>query len=155
MNSRPTSHLRPWSLTTALCAGMLASGCIKAATAPGTAPVRATPRRLAFAEEPGSGPLGAGQFHLSVAVQDSMGNTVLTYGGPITLTLGANPGGATPFALSARRESGVADFGWLSLDRPGTGYTLVAAAAGLESATSLPFDVTPAPARPGDAEDQP
>lgn len=143
-----------WSLTVAACA-LFASGCVKAATAPGLTPVRATPRRLAFAEEPGSGPLGAGQFHISIVVVDSIGSTVMARGGPITLTLGANPGGATALVLRARRESGVADFGWLSLDKIGVGYTLVAAADGLESATSVAFDVTPAPVRYGRADDEP
>jgi len=42
--------------------------------------------------------------------------------------------------------SGVAQFNGLSLDRSGTGYTLVANGGGLNAGTSASFDITPAAA---------
>jgi len=38
--------------------------------------------------------------------------------------------------------NGVATFTNLSIDQPGTGYTLQASASGLTAATSSPFNVT-------------
>jgi hypothetical protein len=135
-------------------------GWALAATAPGFAYTQsayfavtaATPRRLAFVEGPVTSPVGR-IFRIQVAVEDSIGNTVVTYAGPITLRIGANPGGATQLALSmppfagpgttSGFDPGIANFGSLGLDKAGVGYTLVATADGLESATSVTFDITP------------
>jgi hypothetical protein len=130
------------------------------ATAPGFAYTQsdyfavtaATPRRLAFVEGPFTSPVGR-VFRVRVAVEDSIGNIVVTYAGPITLRIGANPGGATQLALSmppfagpgttSGFDPGIANFGSFGLDKAGVGYTLVATADGLESGTSVTFDITP------------
>ncbi len=81
---------------------------------------------------------------VQVEVLDAQGNRVTGSTAPITLALGNNPGGAT---LSGggpvNAVSGVASFNSLSLDRTGTGYTLVASSPNLTSATSAAFDITP------------
>jgi len=65
----------------------------------------------------------------------------------ITLALGNNPSGATlGGTTTVAAVSGVATFSNLSLTTAGIGYTLVASSSGLISATSNPFDVTPAAA---------
>ena len=62
----------------------------------------------------------------------------------MTLSLGSNPGGATlNGTASVNAVDGVATFTGLSLNQAGSGYTLVAASAGLPGATSNTFDVTP------------
>lgn len=79
---------------------------------------------------------------VEVSIQDALGNLVPGASGTVTVALGANPGGAT---LSGTRTQattgGVARFSDLSLDRTGTGYTLVASATGYTSGTSRAFDV--------------
>jgi hypothetical protein len=69
-----------------------------------------------------------------------------------------NPGGAT---LSGTRTVttafGVAAFADLTLDAPGSGYTLLASAPDLTGVESIPFDVTttqPAVPIPNTAEDR-
>ncbi|MBZ0235218.1 MAG: hemagglutinin, partial [Deltaproteobacteria bacterium] len=100
--------------------------------------------RLAFAVEPITTPAGQA---LAPAVQvealDAFGNRATAFAGTITIALGANPSGATlAGTTSGVAAAGVHAFGDLSLDRTGTGYTLVASAPGLTDATSASFDVT-------------
>jgi hypothetical protein len=80
-----------------------------------------------------------------VYVQDDNGVLVSSFNGPIAITLGANPGGATlSGTLTVTATNGVATFTKLSINQSGTGYTLVATAAGLTQATSAPFNITEA-----------
>jgi alpha-tubulin suppressor-like RCC1 family protein len=65
----------------------------------------------------------------------------------VTLALGANPGGGTlSGTLTVNAVAGVATFDDLSIDRSGSGYTLVASARGLTDVESAPFDVAGASA---------
>ncbi len=81
-----------------------------------------------------------------VAARDAGGNVVVTYTGTVTVSLGANPTGATlRGSRSARTVLGVAIFSDLSVSKPGSGYTLTVTASGLASATSEPFDIIAAP----------
>jgi hypothetical protein len=80
-----------------------------------------------------------------ITVKDADGNTATTYSGPVTIALGANPGGGTlSGTTTVNAVNGVATFTNLSIDKPGVGYTLVASAAGLSSSTSTAFSVTAA-----------
>jgi hypothetical protein len=78
-----------------------------------------------------------------VAIHDQYSNVVTSSTSAVSLSLGANPGGA---ALSggeaAAAVNGIATFANLLLDQPGTGYTLVAMSSGLPAATSSTFDVS-------------
>ena len=79
-----------------------------------------------------------------VTIQDRYSNTVTSGATPVTLSIDANPGGATitgggPIPGST---SGIATFPDLMLDQPGSGYTLRASSPGLTSATSATFDVS-------------
>jgi hypothetical protein len=84
---------------------------------------------------------------MQVTAQDALGTVTTAFTGSVSLVFGANPG-AGPLvgttAVSAVR--GVATFTGVSVDVIGTGYTLVASAAGLTSATSAPFDILLGPA---------
>src|SRR5262249_31661742 len=82
---------------------------------------------------------------VQVSVEDAFGTLVATSGTSIDVALGANPAGGL---LSGQTHSttvgGVATFPDLSLDKPSSGYTLVASAANLPAATSAPFLIAPA-----------
>ena len=82
---------------------------------------------------------------IQVELRDAFGNLV-TDATEVTLSLGDNPGGATlGGTLTANSAQGVAVFGAVSVDLVGSGYTLVANAAGL-AVTSTAFSVSPGPA---------
>ncbi len=84
---------------------------------------------------------------VKVALQDRYGN-VFDTPGSITLSLGANPTGATlAGGLTRTLVNGTATFTDVRIDKVGSGYTLVARADGFASATSSPFNVTLPPAR--------
>src|SRR5213080_834336 len=80
---------------------------------------------------------------VQVAVQDASGNTVTNATATVTVALGANPGAGTlSGTLTVAATQGIATFSNLRIDRPGSGYTLVASAGGLSGATSVPLAVT-------------
>src|SRR5262249_4314273 len=69
-----------------------------------------------------------------------------SYNGPITLTLGNNPGGSTlSGVLIVGANDGVATFTGLSLNVPDVDYTILASSGSLTSATTIGFDVTSGP----------
>jgi hypothetical protein len=98
---------------------------------------------LEFIIQPTSATAGASITPaIQVAVLDVFGNTVTTFTGDVTLSIGANPGGAVLSGTTTTAAvAGVATFADVSLDRSGTGYTLTATALGLSSVTSISFDV--------------
>ena len=129
-----------WTLPAALAAGLL--GCEKA-TGPAQQPPSAA-TKLAFTVQPtnaaGAQPITPA---VQVAVQDAVGNTVSAATNAVTVTLGSNPGGGTlGGTMTVSASQGIATFADLRIDRPGSGYTLLASAAGLSGATSTPFAVT-------------
>lgn len=82
-----------------------------------------------------------------VAGQDSLGNTVTTFTGNITLAIGNNAGTPIPGTLTGTlvraASSGVATFSNLKIDKVGVGYTIIASSGALLGTTSLPFNITP------------
>src|SRR5205823_1952943 len=79
-----------------------------------------------------------------VAIQDANGNTVTTATNAVTLSLGSNPGGAMlSGTLTVNAVNGIAIFDNVFISRAAAGYTLVATAEGLASATSVLFVVQP------------
>ncbi|MGE5156233.1 MAG: hypothetical protein ACM3JP_01915, partial [Betaproteobacteria bacterium] len=120
-------------------------GTVDSSTFNITAP-SGTATKLGFTSQPARGtPGGAFAVQPTVAIQDAAGATVSTAPATtITLTLGANPGGGTLTCTGGQSKTtvnGVATFGGCKIDRVGVGYTLVATASPLTSATSSPFDV--------------
>ncbi len=110
-------------------------------------PVPAAINHLAVtAQPPASVTAGAG-FGLTVTAEDKSGNVLTSFNGTVTVALAVNPGGSTlGGTLTATAQSGVATFSGLTLNKAGTGYTLLVSGEGVASATTDPFDVTAATA---------
>ncbi len=100
--------------------------------------------QLAFLAQPPSALAGAVLSPaVQVAVLDPLGNALPSSTASIALALGSNPGGGVLSGTNPESAvGGVAAFPGLSVDKVGTGYTLVASSAGLASATSAPFDIS-------------
>jgi len=90
-------------------------------------------------------PLTAGApLSLMINAEDAYGNVDPNFNGTVTLTLATNPGGSIlGGTLTATAVDGVATFSGLTINNPGTGYTLEAMASGLTPATTQAFNVTP------------
>lgn len=111
---------------------------------PVSPPCVGPPHHLAFGQQPTNTTAGAAiSPPLTVRVEDQAGNLVTSSSASITLAIGTNPAGAALNGTATRSAvGGIATFDDLSLSTGGTGYTLVAASAGLVDATSQPFNVT-------------
>ena len=126
-------------LTVAISASFTVTGAATGAAA-----------QLAFTVQPTSGETAGAAITPAVAVTvlDVRGNTVTNASTSITLAIGTNFGGGTlSGTTTVAAVNGVATFSNLSIDKPGTGYTLTAAATGLTGATSTTFNVTSAAAK--------
>jgi hypothetical protein len=101
--------------------------------------------RLTFATQPTSDTAGTGMTPaVTVRVEDNIGNLVTSSTAGVSLAFGTNPSGATLSGggvVSA--VNGIATFSAISIDKVGTGYTLVASSTGLTGATSTAFNITP------------
>jgi hypothetical protein len=77
-----------------------------------------------------------------VAAIDDFGNTATGFTGLVTIAIGTNPAAGTlSGTTTVAAVNGVAVFSTLSIDKAGSGYTLLGTAAGLTSATSAAFDI--------------
>ena len=100
-------------------------------------------KNLAFTVQPGTTAAGATIAPaVKVTALDSLGNIATSFAGSVAIAIGTNPGsgtlaGTTPITA----VSGVATFSDLSINKLGTGYTLVASSAGVTGATSLAFNI--------------
>src|SRR5207244_826228 len=83
---------------------------------------------------------------LQVEVRDQFGNRVTAATAGITLAIGTNPSGGALTVTSRNAVNGVATFDDASIDKAGSGYTLVASSGGLGPVTSSPFNVSAAAA---------
>ena len=118
------------------------SGSLTAATLGLTVnPFTAT--KVVFAVQPTSGTAGTALTSFRVQLQDTYGNNVTTTGTTISLAIGTNPGTSTLSGTTSTTTSGgLINFTTVSLNKSGTGYTLVASSSGLTSATSNTFNIT-------------
>jgi methionine-rich copper-binding protein CopC len=100
--------------------------------------------RLAFTAQPHDAAAGSVITPaVQVTVFDQLGNVVTSFIGDVTVALDANPtGAALAGTTTVPAVDGVATFADLSIDTPGTGYTLAASASAITGATSDPFDIT-------------
>src|SRR2546429_2150473 len=84
---------------------------------------------------------------VTVKVQDTFGNLIVTSTAAITMAIGTNAGTPTAGTLSGTKTvnavNGVATFSDLSIDKTATGYTLRASSGALTPATGNPFKVKP------------
>ena len=103
---------------------------------------------LVFNQNPSNAIAGASLSpSVTVGLQDAFGNPVSTGTASVTIALGNNPGGATLNGTKVvAMVAGVASFTDLNIQQAGTGYTLIATAASLASATSTGFNIAAAPA---------
>jgi titin len=119
------------------------SGSLTTAT---TAAIKVTPaaatQLVVTTQPPASVTAGAG-FTLKVSAEDPFGNVVTSFTGSVTIALDNNPGGSTlSGTLTVTVVKGVATFTNLSLNKPGSGYTLKVSSTGLTGATTDAFNVT-------------
>jgi hypothetical protein len=128
--------------------GTLAGANALTATVNGVTPatftataVAGAPTRLVITSQPVSTTAGASLGSVVVTAQDALGNRASSFTGSVGVVLG-NPGGATlGGTATVAAAGGIATFSGLSVNRPGTGYTLVASSNGLASATTNAFDI--------------
>ncbi|MDR3632440.1 MAG: Ig-like domain-containing protein [Isosphaeraceae bacterium] len=76
-------------------------------------------------------------FSLKVSVERPNGQVDTAFYGQVTLTLANNPGGATlGGGVSVEAIAGVASFSGLTLNNPGSGYTIGVSSNGMKATTS-------------------
>ena len=99
--------------------------------------------RLVFTVQPATTPVGAPIAPpVEVTVEDALGNTVTAYTGNVKIAIGTNPsGGHLSGTKSVGAIAGVAHFADLSIDQPGTGYTLAATSGSITAAQSVAFTI--------------
>jgi hypothetical protein len=93
--------------------------------------------------------VAAGSASISFSVQAHTLLGIPLAGVPITISLGSNPGGGTLSGTVTGSTAGLAGtvtFSGLSIDKAGSGYTLIASSPGYAGAVSNSFTVMPAPA---------
>ena len=115
---------------------------------PASSAVAQTANHLEFEDQPTTTQAGADIATVTVAAfPGPLGNPDPTFFGPVTIALGANPGGGVlSGTLTVNAVLGRATFDDLSINRAGSGYTLVASAGGLTGVTSNTFNITVGPA---------
>jgi hypothetical protein len=106
-------------------------------------------RDLTFSSQPSDiVTAGASIASFQVQLRTIFGFEVWEAGVPVTISIGANPGGGTLSGTATAKTdwSGTATFSGLSINKAGAGYTLVASSAGYAGAVSSNFTVIPAAA---------
>ena len=82
------------------------------------------------------------EFGLTVTVEDASGSVDTSNNGTVTVALLNNPGGSTLVGtLTTTAQAGVATFSELTLNKVGSGYTLLVSASDVVGATTDAFDV--------------
>jgi hypothetical protein len=115
-----------------------------------TAPVGPA-AKIVFSQQPGAATAGSIMSTIQVSIEDATGAVVTTANNPITIAISNNPSGGTlSGTLTVSPVNGVATFSDLSINNPGSNYTLVASAGGTSfTATSTAFSVAGTPTQIG------
>ena len=102
------------------------------------------PTKLAFGTQPSNTAAGSAITPaVTIQIQDANGNLTASTAS-VTVAIGTNPGAGTlSGTATVAAVNGVATFSTLSINTPGTGYTLTAASLGLAGATSSAFNIVP------------
>jgi hypothetical protein len=101
-----------------------------------------TPASVQLIQQPSNTVAGATTPAVIVGVYDTTGTLISSSTAPVTLAIGANPGNGTLSGTKSKSAvNGVANFNDLSIDKAGTGYTLITTSPGLTGATSNSFNV--------------
>lgn len=106
-----------------------------------------TAASLVFTGQPTNVAAGAtingGSGGVVVTARDSFANTATGFSGSVSMAIATNPAGGTlSGTLSRTAVAGIATFSNLSIDQPGTGYTLQTTSGGLTPAPSATFNIT-------------
>ena len=105
----------------------------------------AAPAKLVVTTPTPSGVTAGGPFGVDISVEDGYGNLVTGFDGDVTLALSGGPSGANlGGTTTVTAADGVATFAGLTLDTVGPQYMLEATSAGLASADTAAFGVSPA-----------
>ncbi len=105
------------------------------------------PSELVFVSQPATAGQNQSLGTVQVAVQDGNGRLIASATDSITVAIASNPsGGILNGTVTANAVNGVATFSNLSINNPGVGYTLLAAATGRNSSVSASFDIAAVPA---------
>lgn len=102
------------------------------------------PDKLAFTQQPANSSAAGAVFSPQpiITIQDLLGNTKTTETKNVTIAIGTNPGSGTlSGTATVAAVNGIATFTDLSINRPGTGYTLTATAENANSGTSNSFNI--------------
>ena len=101
--------------------------------------------KLTFTTSPADDSAGSPLGTVAVTAQDANGNTTPAFTGAVTVAITANTGTAGAVLSGTKivnALAGLASFTGLSIDKPGTGYTLTATAAGgVASGASTAFNI--------------
>jgi hypothetical protein len=109
----------------------------------GTWNIQQLPGQLLVTTQPTTNVYTGHAFEVEVAALDSLGNLNTNFSGNVTLAIANNPGNSTlGGTLTVAAVAGVADFNDVTLDKPGTGYTLQATADPFSPATTNSINVT-------------
>jgi hypothetical protein len=126
---------------------LILAGACASIFSPGHYAWSAQPNRLVFTTEPSNGNAGQTLAPITVSVEDTQGN-VQTSDNTTQIRLTLSVFTATLSGTKTQTVvNGVATFSDLSIDKPGTGYTLLAASVNvgpppLASALSTPFNIS-------------
>lgn len=135
--------------STTMTTGTVAGAVSATATVPGGGSVTFTgtavpggATQLTYTTGPTTTVAGATMSPVVVAVRDAFNNLVTTSTAAVTVAIDNNPATGTLSGTTTRNAvNGVATFSDLSIDHSGTGYTLIASATSLQSATSSAFNI--------------
>ena len=115
---------------------------LSAVTTSAIAVVPAAAAQLEITSQPPSSVTAGDGFALQVEALDDFGNVATAFSGSVALDLADNRGdGTLTGTFTAPAVLGVATFANVILDQAGTGYTLRASSAGVDSATTDPLTV--------------
>jgi streptogramin lyase len=102
-----------------------------------------TATQLVITQQPPSTVGVNSTFGMQASIEDVYGNVVTSASGPVSVAFASNPTGATlGGTLTMTASGGVASFTNLTINKIGSGYTLLVSSSGLSSATSNPINVS-------------
>ncbi len=113
----------------------------KAVSATAKINVLSVASQLAFTASVSAGQIAGQSFTVTVTVEDSTGTAVPSFSGLVTIALGINPiNAALGGTHTVATINGVATFSGLTINKPGTGYTLIATSGMLPAKSSATFN---------------
>lgn len=129
------------TLVTSACMGGTGSGLVGVNGGGNGGGTTGQARVLQFFTQPSNANAGQVLSPVQVLARDSLGNVDSLFRSQVTVSLQSTSGGALNGTQNVAAVRGIATFGNLRVDQPGT-YRLRASASGATSATSDPFIIT-------------